>query len=157
MTGSPPPRGGVEATRLAAADRFVEEEEGATHRLRGRSAVLLKAALALTSVLHLYAAFDVVSAPCLRGTHVALMLGLLFLTLPAGRAWRDRIMFWDWPLALASLACIAYLLHDWDACWQTTRSADPQASLRESVIALSTKRADVDAQFIERGFCRWAC
>jgi TRAP transporter 4TM/12TM fusion protein len=124
MTGSPPPAAGVDAARLAAADRLVEEEEGATHRLHGRGAVLLTAALALTSALHLYAAFDVVSAPWLRGIHIALMLGLLFLTLPAGRAWRDRIMFWDWPLALASLACVAYLLHDWDAL--ADRATEPE-------------------------------
>lgn len=124
MTESPASDGGVDADRLAAADRFVEEEEGATHRLRGRGAMLLTAALALTSALHLYAAFDVVSAPWLRGIHVALMLGLLFLTLPAGRAWRDRIMPWDWPLALASLACVAYLLHDWDAL--ADRATEPE-------------------------------
>ncbi|MBK8019685.1 MAG: TRAP transporter fused permease subunit [Betaproteobacteria bacterium] len=114
----------VDADRLAAADRFVEEEEGAVNRLRGVLGVLLTVALAGTSLWHLYAAFDIVSAPWMRGVHVALMLGLLFLTLPASRRFRDRIMPWDWPLALVTFGCIAYLLHDWDAI--SERATEPQ-------------------------------
>ncbi len=46
-------------------------------------------------------------------------------------------------------------LRDWDACWQTTRSADPLASFKASLHALSTARADVGAEHLEHGFCRW--
>ena len=49
------------------------------------------------------------------------------------------------------------LLSDWEAAWQTTRSADPHDSLRASFSALATTRADVDARFLEHGFCRWIC
>ncbi len=49
------------------------------------------------------------------------------------------------------------LLTDWEAAWQATRSAEPLASLRASVAALATTRADVDARFLEQGFCRWSC
>ena len=114
----------VDAERLAAADRFVEEEEGAAHRLRGPLGHGLTLALAATSAFHLYAAFEIVSAPWLRGLHVALMLSLLFLTLPAGRRFRDRVMPWDWLLAAATLACIGWLLHDWDAIAE--RATEPE-------------------------------
>lgn len=115
---------GVEAERLAAADRFVEEEEGAVHRLRGPVALALTAALAATSLFHLYTAIAIVSAPWLRGLHLGLMLGLLFVTMPAARRFRDRIMPWDWLAALTVLACVAYLLHDWDAL--ADRATEPE-------------------------------
>ncbi len=115
---------GVEAERLAAADRFVEEEEGAVHRLRGPVAIALTVALAATSLFHLYTAIAIVSAPWLRGLHLGLMLGLLFLTMPAARRFRDRIMPWDWLAALAVLACVTYLLHDWDAL--ADRATEPE-------------------------------
>ena len=97
------------------AQRFVEAEEGAAHRLGGWRGHLMTAALAATSLLHLAATLVVVSAPVLRTAHVGLMLALLFLVLPAAPRFRDRLMPWDWCLALLALGCMAYLLHDWDA------------------------------------------
>lgn len=113
----------VSAERLAQADRFIEQEEGATHRLRGTLQHALTAALVATSLLHLYAAFAIVSAPTLRVVHVGLMLALLFLTLPAAARFRDRVMPWDWLLALAALAVAGYLLSDWDAV--SDRATEP--------------------------------
>lgn len=113
----------VSAKRLADADRFIEQEEGATHRLHGVLRHLLTAALVATSLLHLYAAFAVVSAPTLRVAHVGLMLALLFLTLPAAARFRDRVMPWDWLLALAAMAVAGYLLSDWDAI--SDRATEP--------------------------------
>lgn len=124
MTVPAPETAAVDAERLAAADRFVEEEEGAANRLRGWLGRGLTFALAATSALHLYAAFEIVSAPWLRGLHVMLMLSLLFLTLPAGRRFRDRVMPWDWLLAGATVACIGWLLHDWDAIAE--RATEPE-------------------------------
>jgi len=115
----------VDSSRLAAADRFVEQEEGAVNRLTGWQGPLITGVLALVSLLHLYAAFAIVSAPWLRGIHVALMLGMLYLTLPVARRFRDRIMPWDWLLAGLCVASIAYLLHDWDAL--SERATEPEA------------------------------
>lgn len=113
----------VSAARLAEADRFIEQEEGAVNRLHGALRHGLTAALVATSLLHLYAAFAIVSAPALRVVHVGLMLALLFLTLPAASRFRDRVMPWDWLLALAALGVAGYLLADWDAV--SDRATEP--------------------------------
>ncbi|MEO8040085.1 MAG: TRAP transporter fused permease subunit [Betaproteobacteria bacterium] len=88
-------------------------------------ASLLTMALVGTSLLHLYAAFAIVSAPTLRVAHVGLMLSLLFLTLPAGARYRDRVMPWDWFLAAASAAVAIYFLSDWDAI--SDRATEPSS------------------------------
>jgi len=121
--GTGPGADAIEADRLAEAERFVEQEDGAANRLRGPLSIALTAALAGTSVFHLYAAVDIVSAPWLRGLHVALMLGLLFLTLPMAARFRDRVMPWDWLLAGLTVACIAWFLRDWDAA--ADRAVEP--------------------------------
>ena len=113
----------VTAEQLAAAERFVEQEDGAANRLGGGLRNVLTAALVFTSLLHLYAVVDVVSAPLLRVGHVGLMLALLFLTLPVAARFRDRIMPWDWLLAIASFAVAGYLLRDWDAI--SDRATEP--------------------------------
>jgi TRAP transporter 4TM/12TM fusion protein len=113
----------VSAERLAEADRFIEQEEGAVNRLHGALRRGLTAALVATSLLHLYAAFAIVSAPTLRVVHVGLMLALLFLTLPAAARFRDRVMPWDWLLALAASGVAGYLLADWDAV--SDRATEP--------------------------------
>jgi TRAP transporter 4TM/12TM fusion protein len=106
-----------------AAERFVEQEEGATHRLRGPLAVFISAALVAMALLHLYAAVDVVSAPVLRVAHVGMTLALLFLTFPAIARLRDRVMPWDWLLAVAAVGVSAWLLHDWDGI--SDRATEP--------------------------------
>jgi len=116
----------VSAQRLASADRFIEQEEGAAHRLRGGLARALTAALVLTSLLHLYAAFAIVSAPILRIAHVGLVLALLFLTLPVSARFRDRVMPWDWVLAFAAAAIAIYLSWDWDAV--ADRATEPSTA-----------------------------
>lgn len=121
--GSETSAAGIEADRLAAAERFVEQEDGPSNRLRGPLAITLTAALAGTSLFHLYAAVEIVSAPWLRGIHVALMLGLLFLTLPIAARFRDRVMLWDWLLAGLTVVCIAWFLRDWDAA--ADRATEP--------------------------------
>ncbi len=116
----------VSAQRLASADRFIEQEEGAAHRLSGGLARALTTALVLTSLLHLYAAFAIVSAPILRIAHVGLMLALLFLTLPVAARFRDRVMPWDWVLAFAAAAIAIYLSWDWDAV--ADRATEPSTA-----------------------------
>ncbi|MCW5624210.1 MAG: TRAP transporter fused permease subunit, partial [Burkholderiales bacterium] len=120
----PDPGDTLDAGRVAAAEKFIDQEEGAVHRLSGPLRVLLLAALTLTSLLHLYAAFAVISAPVLRIVHVGLMLALLFLTLPVAARFRDRIMPWDWLLAAASIAIAVYYLQDWDAL--ADRATEPE-------------------------------
>jgi len=104
---------------------FIEQEEGATHRLRGPLAWFISAALVAVALLHLYAAVEVVSAPVLRVAHVGATLALLLLTFPSTLRLRDRVMPWDWLAAGAALAVSAWLLHDWDGI--ADRATEPTA------------------------------
>ena len=113
-----------DAARLAAAEKFIEQEDGAAHRLKGPLAVALTGALAAVSLFHLYAAVDIVSAPWLRGLHVAFMLALLFLTMPVAARFRDRVASWDWLFAFLAVGSIGWFLRDWDGA--ADRAIDPE-------------------------------
>ncbi len=98
-----------------AAAKFVEEEEGATHRLTGRAAMLITVLAVFMSVFHLYAAYGIVPANILRPVHVGFVLVLCFLSFPILARLRDRIGWWDWILATISAASIAYVIAGGDA------------------------------------------
>jgi len=102
--------GTLDEATLAQAQKYIEEEEGATHRLGGRIGLILTLLAAGVSLFHLYAAYAVVPAYILRPVHVGLVLFLVFLLFPAAERFRDRIRFWDVVLALASLGVIGYIL-----------------------------------------------
>jgi len=103
------------AAGAQAAARFVEEEEGATHRLAGPLALLLTLLAVVMSLFHLYAAYGIVPANILRPVHVGFVLVLSFLSFPLLARLRDRIGWWDWLFAAASAACIAYIIAGGDA------------------------------------------
>lgn len=103
-TGAPPGQG------LDAARDFVEQEEGATHKLTGWRAWLVGGLAVFTALFHLYAAYGVVPAQVLRTLHVGLILGLTFLLFPLVRRTRHRILWVDWLLVAAVAAVTAYLL-----------------------------------------------
>ncbi len=116
------------ATENAApklAQKFIEEEEGAAHRHNGRIAVLLTTLAVLMSLFHLYAAYGIVPANVLRPVHVGFVLVLVFLTFPALRIWRDRLVWWDWLLAAIAVIVIAYLIAGGDAL--ADRATSPSA------------------------------
>lgn len=98
-----------------AAAKYVEEEEGASHRLHGRVALFVTAIAVVMSVFHLYAAYGIVPATVLRPVHVGFVLALAFLSFPAMARLRDRLRWWDWVLAATSVAVIAYILAGGDA------------------------------------------
>ena len=99
---------GVEA--LKKAEEFIEEEEGASHKLKGWMAIVLTAIAVLTTVFHLYAAYGIVPTQQLRAIHVGLVLLLSFLMFPIAKRFRHRIMWWDVVLALVSVGVIVYML-----------------------------------------------
>ncbi len=107
------------------AQKFIEEEEGAAHRHKGRVAVLLTTLAVLMSLFHLYAAYGIVPANVLRPVHVGFVLVLVFLTFPALRIWRDRLVWWDWLLAAIAVIVIAYLIAGGDAL--ADRATSPSA------------------------------
>jgi TRAP transporter 4TM/12TM fusion protein len=103
--------------KLQQAAAYIEEEEGATSRFRGRLAALTTALLVAMSLFHLYAAVEIVPAQVLRPAHVGWMLVLVFLLFPIAKRFRDRLMWWDVILALAGAATIVYLLAGGDDIW----------------------------------------
>jgi TRAP transporter 4TM/12TM fusion protein len=111
------------ATGVAA--KFVEEEEGAAHRLGGALAGVVAALAILMSLFHLYAAYGIVPANILRPVHVGFVLVLGFLTFPMAARLRDRIGWWDWLAAGVAAACIAYLLAGGDALADRAISPTP--------------------------------
>ena len=109
---------------LKKAEEFIEEEEGATNRLRGALGVFVSMVAIGTSLFHLYTAYGIVPAQELRPIHVGLVLTLVFLLFPVARRFRHRVMPWDWVAALASIAAIAYMLHGGDDFMDRNTSPD---------------------------------
>jgi TRAP transporter 4TM/12TM fusion protein len=114
-TGDPDKAAALGATlddaQLAEVQKYIEEEEGATHRLGGRIGLALTLLAAAVSLFHLYAAYFIVPAYILRPVHVGLVLLLVYLMFPAAERFRGRILPWDYALAAASLAVIGYILY----------------------------------------------
>jgi TRAP-type uncharacterized transport system fused permease subunit len=101
---------GNAAAGAAQAAKYVEEEEGATHRLIGPVATLITVLAVVMSLFHLYAAYGIVPANILRPVHVGFVLVLSFLSFPIIARLRDRIGWWDWVLAAISAVSIAYVI-----------------------------------------------
>jgi TRAP transporter 4TM/12TM fusion protein len=96
-------------------EEYIEEEEGAVNRYRGVLATVMTALAVIMSLYHLYAAVEIVPAYIMRPMHVGFALTLIFLLFPAAKRFRHRLKWWDVILALASIACIAYILYWGDA------------------------------------------
>jgi TRAP transporter 4TM/12TM fusion protein len=105
----------LSADAADAATRYVEEEEGAAHRLSGRAALIVTALAVAMSLFHLYAAYGIVPATVLRPVHVGFVLALAFLSFPVAARMRDRLRWWDWALAMAAAASIVYIVAGGDA------------------------------------------
>ena len=104
------PSAEISAEALARADEMIEREEGVQNKLSGWLAALVTTVAVVMSVFHLYTAYGIVRPEHLRATHVAFVLFLSFLIFPVARRFRHRVMWWDWLLALASIATAAYLI-----------------------------------------------
>ena len=107
-----------------ALEHFIEEEEGATNRVGGWVGIMLTAFAVAVSLYHLYAAYDIVPAYVFRPSHVACVLFLTYLLFPMLPRFRDRIRWWDWGLALASIATIGYML--WQGEGYGDRAISPE-------------------------------
>src|SRR3954470_12002948 len=116
----------IDDARLAKAEAFIEEEEGATSRHRGWLGITTSILLVAMSLFHLYAAVDIVPAQVLRPVHVGFTLLLVFLLFPIASRYRNRLMWWDVVCALLGVATIAYLLSGGDEFWD--RNTLPSSS-----------------------------
>jgi TRAP transporter 4TM/12TM fusion protein len=95
---------------LKAAEKFIEEDEGATNRVGGWVGQLLVGIAIASTVFHLYAAYDIVPTHILRPGHVGIVLVLTFLLFPIAARYRDQIRWWDWVFAAAGAATVIYIL-----------------------------------------------
>ena len=99
---------------LEKAEQYIEAEEGAVSHLRGWLGRFLTGIAVAMSLFHLYTVYGIVPTQMLRGIHLAFVLFLCFLMFPALKRWRNRLMWFDVLLALAAVACIGYMLLDFD-------------------------------------------
>ena len=95
---------------LKAAEKFIEEDEGATNRVGGWIGKLLVGIAIASTVFHLYAAYDIIPTHILRPGHVGIVLVLTFLLFPIAARYRDQIRWWDWIFAAAGAATVIYIL-----------------------------------------------
>src|SRR5918992_1378233 len=89
-------------------EEFIEEEEGAHNVYKGALATIMTALAVIMSLVHLYAAVEIVPAYILRPIHVAFALTLIFLIFPTAKRFRHRLMWWDVIFALASIGIAGY-------------------------------------------------
>ena len=99
---------------LKKAEEYIEEEEGAANKLSGRLAAFVTLTAVAMSAFHLYTAYGILATQTLRPVHVAWVLFLGFLVFPGAQRYRHRIMWWDWILALLSVAVAVYLIQGGD-------------------------------------------
>lgn len=105
----------LEASRLEAAHRLVQEEEGPRRQLTGPLAKLASLIAVAMSLLFFYWAWASVTAQILRLVFLGFALVLSFLLYPARRrAGGARVPWLDWLLIGASVAVVAYPLWDFE-------------------------------------------
>ena len=110
---------------LKKAEEFIEAEEGATNRFRGAMAVFVTAVAVAMSVFHLYAAYEIVPTQTLRPVHVAFVLFLVYLVFPVASRYRNRVMWWDWILAILPVIVVFYMIQGGDDFMDRNTSPEP--------------------------------
>ncbi len=99
---------------LREAEKYIEEEEGPSRRLTGRMDLFITGVAVVMSLVHLYAAIGVIMTQVLRGIHVMFVLFLSFLVFPSFKRFKNRIIWYDFLLALLGIAVIVYMLIDFE-------------------------------------------
>lgn len=99
---------------LREAEKYIEEEEGPSRRLTGKMDVFITAVAVLMSLIHLYTAIGILTTQVLRGIHVMFVLFLSFLVFPSFKRFKNRIIWYDFLLALLGIAVIVYMLVDFE-------------------------------------------
>jgi len=104
----------VSEEALKEAEKYIEEEEGPSRRLSGKMDIFITLVAVVMSLIHLYAAVGVFTTQVLRGIHVMFILFLSFLVFPSLKRYKNRIVWYDYILALLGIAVIVYMLVDFD-------------------------------------------
>lgn len=105
----------VDASRLEAAQRLAQEEEGPKRHLIGVVGMVVSLVAVAMSLLFLYWAWATVTAQVLRLVFLGFALFLSFLIYPLRRSERQaRVPWYDWLLIAASLLAVGYPLWDFE-------------------------------------------
>lgn len=99
---------------LREAEKYIEEEEGPSRRLTGRMDIFITSVAVVMSLVHLYAAVGVIMTQVLRGIHVMFVLFLSFLVFPSFKRFKNRIIWYDFLLAILGIVVIVYMLIDFE-------------------------------------------
>ena len=100
--------------RLKKAEAYIEEEEGPSRRLTGKMGTFITVVAVVMSLVHLYAAVGVIMTQVLRGIHVMFALFLIFLVYPSLKRLRNQVLWYDYLLSIAGVACIVYTFWDFE-------------------------------------------
>ncbi len=99
---------------IKEAEKYIEEEEGPSRHLTGKMDIFVTAVAVAMSLIHLYAAVGVIMTQVLRGIHVMFVLFLTFFVFPSLKRFKNRIIWYDFLLALLGIAVILYMLIDFE-------------------------------------------
>jgi TRAP transporter 4TM/12TM fusion protein len=100
--------------QMKKVEEVIEKEEGVTRKSVGFWNQVITVIAVATSLFAIYVAVGTITTQILRGVHVALILTLIFLYYPMAGRFKNRVQVIDILLALLSIACIAYMLYDFE-------------------------------------------
>lgn len=95
-------------------EEIIEEEEGVTRKVTGFWNIVITVLAVAMSAFAIYTTVRPVTTQIVRGVFVAFLLALSFLYYPMAKKYKGKINLVDIILALAGLACIAYMLIDFE-------------------------------------------
>jgi TRAP transporter 4TM/12TM fusion protein len=95
-------------------EELIEEEEGVTRKVTGFWDIAITVLAVAMSLFAIYTSIFPVTTQILRSIHVAFLLTLSFLYYPMSARNRGKISLVDIVLALLALACIGYMLLDFE-------------------------------------------
>lgn len=100
--------------QIKKLEQLMEEEEGATRKVKGVWDRVITALSIALSLFALYSAVVPVTTQILRSVFVAFLLALSFLYYPLTVKHKGRITWFDVGLSVLGLACIGYMLFDFE-------------------------------------------
>lgn len=109
----------------AQLDSFIKQEEGDANDYRGWIGIFITLVAVGMSLFHLYAAYSIVPTQVLRTVHVGIVLFLVYLSFPIAARFKNRLMWWDILMAIASVGVVYYILTGGDDFMDRNTSPDP--------------------------------
>ncbi|MCX5810223.1 MAG: TRAP transporter fused permease subunit [Proteobacteria bacterium] len=95
-------------------EELIEEDEGVTRKVTGFWNVAITVLAVAMSLFAIYTSIFPMPTQILRGVFTAFLLVLSFLYYPMAKKYKGKINIIDIFLALLSIACIAYMLIDFE-------------------------------------------